>query len=103
MLASKSLLVKSLQTPCNVVVPFLQAPRSFSSASHISKLAFAPDARSLFVLNADSRLEKYDVATGKMLAGVVDVHRGASQALAVSPDGALVATGGSDRMVKVRK
>jgi WD40 repeat protein len=52
-------------------------------------------------VTTDLRLEKYDVASRKLVGSVADIHRGDCHALAVSGDGALVATGGSDRLVKV--
>lgn len=71
------------------------------ASSTIRKLAFSPDARFVFAVTTESRLEKYDVASGLLVGGVPDVHRGDCHALAVSADGALVATGGSDRLVRV--
>lgn len=76
-------------------------PRTFPASSGICKLAFSPDGRSLFAVTTDLRLEKYDVASRKLVGSVADIHRGDCHALAVSGDGALLATGGNDRLVKV--
>ena len=52
----------------------------------------------LLVTTTDLRLERYDIATGRYLAGAGAVHHTACDALVVDASGSFVFTGGHDKV-----
>lgn len=76
----------------------LKIPTSFSGA--VTRLAFSPDNRYLVAGHYDGILQMWDVQSGGL---VWEVQTGAVvESLVVSPDGQLIATGGSFQDAQVR-
>jgi WD40 repeat protein len=66
----------------------------------VSKLAFAPDGKTLATADLDGTVTLWDVATCRK-AATLSGHAGGAHAVAFSPDGKLLATGGRDGTVKL--
>jgi len=67
----------------------------------VNAVAFTPDGSRLYGASADGRLHSWDLRGGQRISTVSAEHRGSVNALSVSADGALVATGGDDQVVRV--
>jgi WD40 repeat protein len=62
--------------------------------AHLGALGFSPDGKSLVVGDADRRLRVIDLASGNTDVNIPDAHRDSIAAVAWSPDGSLIASGG---------
>jgi len=69
-------------------------------ASALGTLARPALADKLITAGADKKVKVWDAATGKELAAI-DAHEGAVLAIALSPNGKVLATGGADKKVKL--
>jgi len=71
----------------------------------VNALAFTADGQTLITgggePSRDGELKVWKVADGSLLQTIRGVHSDAIQALAISPNGKLLATGAADRMAKV--
>jgi WD40 repeat protein len=67
----------------------------------IANLAFSPNSEQLLVTTTDLRLERYDIATGRYLAGAGCVHQTSCDTLVLDSSGSFVFTGGHDKLLKV--
>jgi WD40 repeat protein len=81
--------------------------RSFASekgpaASWLTCIAFSPDGRLLAATDWNGTVTLWDVATGRRKRTIAE-HRGGVLSAAFSPDGATLATGGEDQMLRLRK
>lgn len=67
----------------------------------IYALAFVPgESDKLAAVSADGALKLWDVAAKQMIWSV-DAHSGGAYAVAISPNGRLIATGGADRHIRI--
>lgn len=64
-----------------------------------AKLAFTPDRKILAGRGFDGRLWLWDLATGKRRANREGEHKPAARAMAISPDGKIIVTGGRGILV----
>jgi RNA polymerase sigma factor (sigma-70 family) len=75
-------------------------PAPFQPPNPCLGVAFAPDGRSLSAIYSDRSVHLWEVVSGRQ-RGRFPGHRGFAAALAYSPDGTLLVTGGSDRRALV--
>ncbi|MCB9858455.1 MAG: protein kinase [Phycisphaerales bacterium] len=67
----------------------------------VSNAVFTPDGRYLVITGYDRRITLFDIAhNGDRKWLNLDAHRDAILALAISPDGSTIVTGGEDRLLK---
>ena len=69
-------------------------------AAALGTLARPALADKIITAGADKKVKVWDAATGKELAAI-DAHEGAVLAMAISPNGKVLATGGADKKVKL--
>ncbi|WP_025348493.1 WD40 repeat domain-containing protein [Nocardia nova] len=67
----------------------------------VNAVAFAPDGSRLYAVSGEGRLHGWDLRANQRISTVLAVHRGALNALSISRDGSLIATGGDDQIVRV--
>jgi WD40 repeat protein len=77
-----------------------EIPTRDRGAKYRAKLAYTPDGELLFIASGVSALDCWEVAT-QQFRPRIHGHRGTVSRLAVSPDGRLLATGGSDGLVRL--
>ena len=104
--SSNSLLLAAAGPDVGTVLIFSAGdltPRAqlFGSHAGIVALRFTPDSREVIATTADARLERFDVATGAILASTPPLHAATLETLDVSPDGRFVAVGAADGAVHV--
>lgn len=97
-----ALLAVSIQQAIKVIDLLTGEERfTFNAGSYGSNLAFTPDGRSL-IGQGGGGLKLWDVATGQEVALPARlVKEGGSAALAFSPDGQLLATASSDKIIRL--
>jgi RNA polymerase sigma factor (sigma-70 family) len=72
-----------------------------SPGRHCYGLAFSPDGKLL--AGSDLNIHIWDTATGKEVRQLPRHEGGATMVLAFSPDGRMIASGGHDRLVRLRE
>eukprot|EP00741_Cyanophora_paradoxa_P024144 tig00021742_g23318.t1 len=65
------------------------------------RIAFSPCGQEIVAVTLDMRLQRFNCRTGSLLSEAHRIHSAGCDALAISPDRRLIATGGSDRMVRL--
>ncbi|MEU8899889.1 hypothetical protein [Nocardia sp. NPDC048505] len=67
----------------------------------MNAVAFAPDGARLYAVSGEGRLHSWNLAAGQRISTVLSDHRRAVNALSISRDGTLIATGGDDQIVRI--
>src|SRR5438093_6502080 len=85
-----------------VVLLVLGAPAWAQPAnrSEVTAVLFLPDGKTALATCLDDKLHVYDAAIGKERFAV-EAHKDGVWALALSPDGKHLATGGGDNLVRL--
>lgn len=74
-------------------------PDTGGSASMIYQIAFSPDGNSVFAGNLRGEIEHWDVASGTLKRLLKGRHQGRVTAVALSPKGDVLASGGADHTI----
>jgi WD40 repeat protein/serine/threonine protein kinase len=76
-----------------------QLIHTFTSFPGTRSLAINSDGTQLAIGNATGRIRLIETTTGRLIGEAKDAHKGLVSALAFSPDGKTLATGGADRQI----
>ncbi|MEV5650259.1 hypothetical protein AB0L57_18585 [Nocardia sp. NPDC052254] len=70
-------------------------------AGWVNAVAFAPDGSRLYAVSGEGRLHGWDLRANQHTSTVLADHRGGLNAVSISRDGTLIATGGDDQIVRI--